>query len=319
MTIFSKFLTIAKYCAYREPVRFGSFVALDLLNKLFPMIVFLVLLRGIGEIASPDLAGAGIKSSKVRIILLAISVLILLQPAVKIACEISYKNLIAVLLEQYLKDIINRRYAALSTSYRLRPAEIGSNLITDSEKLFDAVANIAPTAVLITLCIIALTLFLSPFFAVSIFGIILLSLGIRKLSARNRKSQVFRRIDVLRKKRWLNRLNKKIGKKTSKTFARADKVEGYYFNPKMKSLWRAGILMNNIPFAIGAVALLLLILQFSMLIQTAQRDEFINILSFVIVIRFFVNFLRQGYIQFIRFTDELDRNATEISDFAYGR
>ena len=85
----------------------------------------------------------------------------------------------------------------------------------------------------------------------------------------------------------------------------------------MKGLWRAGILINNIPFAISAVALLVLIFQFSMLIQTTQRDELVNILSFVIVIRFFVNFLRQGYIQFIRFTDELDRNTTKISDFSY--
>ena len=238
MAILNKLFMLAKYCISREPLRFGSFVVLDLLNKLFPMIVFLVLLRGIGEIASPDLAGAGMKSAEVQVIMLVISVLILLQPAVKIACEISHKNLIAVLLEQYLKDIIDIRHAALSTSDRLRPAEIGSGLITDSEKLFDAVANITPTAVLITLSIIALTLFLSPLFAISIFCIILLSMGIQRFSARNRKSQVFRRIDVSRKKRWLNRLKEKISKKTSKAFARADKVEGYYFNSKMKGLWR---------------------------------------------------------------------------------
>ena len=85
----------------------------------------------------------------------------------------------------------------------------------------------------------------------------------------------------------------------------------------MKGLWRAGIFINNIPFGISSVALLVLIFQFSMLIQTTQRDEFINILSFVIVIRFFLNFLRQGYIQFIRFTDELDRNTTKNLDFSY--
>ena len=234
------------------------------------MIVFLVLLRGIGEIASPDLAGAGMKSAEVQVIMLVISVLILLQPAVKIACEISHKNLIAVLLEQYLKDIIDRRHATLSTSDRLRPAEIGSGLITDSEKLFDAVANITPTAVLITLSIIALTLFLSPLFAISIFCIILPSMGIQRFSARNRKSQVFRRIDVSRKKRWLNRLKEK---NQQKIVARADKVEGYYFNSKMKGLWRAGIFINNIPFAISSVALLVLIFQFSMLIQTTMAGR----------------------------------------------
>ena len=307
MTLFLKFLTLLRFCVFKAPVNFGIFLIMDLLNKLFPMLVFLVLIRGMGEIVALDGKEVSSQSINSQTILAGIAVLILLQPIVKIVSEISNKHLIAVLLEQRLKGVLEKRYLGMSTTDRLRPFKVPSNLIADTERLLAATVNIAPTATLIGICIIALTIFLSPFFVISVVAAIVLGLFARLLTNGKRQSSDFRRVDALRKKRWIERLQKKIAKKTKNTFANAAEVEGYYFNPRMKAYWHADVIINNIPFISAALALLLLISHFAMFIQTTSHEDIVNLLSFVVIIRFFVNFLRFGNIQFIRLSEELAR------------
>ena len=289
------------------------YVVFDLLNKIFPMLVFILLIRGVAFLISFEIEKQHGSSLTPTIVLSGICILILLQPTVKIFSELLHRNLIVSLMEKYVTVLFVKRYHEYTTSKRLKPVLLKPTSIDDCQKLIDSVIVLIPTAALILLCTLVLSLFLSAAFGITVFLAIIFALFVQSFSSGKKvDDKRVRVIDARRKQKWILKINAKVAAKTKREFSKHENVETYFNNPKWNRRVMTTIFNDNIPFILAAVILIALVLQFSFFAQQAVDTETVNLLSFIVVIRFFVNYLRLGYIQLTRMKSELERQRVNL-------
>ena len=289
------------------------YVVFDLLNKVFPMLVFILLIRGVAFLISFDIEKQHESSLTPTIVLFGICILILLQPTVKVFSELLHRKLIVSLIERYVTVVFEKRYQEYQTPKRLKPDLLKPTSIDDYQKLIDSVIVLLPTAALIIICTLVLSVFLSAAFGITVLLAIIFAFIVQSFSnGMKGDDKRVRNLDARKKQKWIMKINAKVATKTKREFSKHRNVEAYFNNPKWNRIVMTSTFNDNIPFVLAAVILTALVLQFAFFAQQAAHETTVNLLSFIVVIRFFVNYLRLGYIQTTRMKSELERQRVNL-------
>lgn len=289
------------------------YVVFDLLNKVFPMLVFILLIRGVAFLISFDIEKQHESSLTPTIVLSGICILILLQPTVKIFSELLHRSLTVSLIERYVTVLFEKRYHEYQTPKRLKPDLLKPTSIDDYQKLIDSVIVLLPTAALIIICTLVLSVFLSVAFSITVLLAIIFAFIVQSFSnGMKGGDKRVRVLDARKKQKWIMKINAKVATKTKREFSKHENVEAYVNNPKWNRIVMTSTFNDNIPFVLAAVILIALVLQFAFFAQQAADETTVNLLSFIVVIRFFVNYLRLGYIQTARMKSELERQRVNL-------
>jgi hypothetical protein len=310
--ILSKYKILALFSLQKFSWSFVGYIFVDFLNKFFPMIVFIVLMRAVAFLVSGmehfRLPGTSVDLDTPSLMGIVL-ILICLQPLVKVISEIIFENLVANAMRSFASASIQKRKAQLVTHERLKIPKAMDTLALDrAEATFRGFFMLIPSVTIIAICILVLSLALTPMLLFSCLLIFLAFTLANKLVLSKMPEDAVKRVQVATRRKWARLLTQKLSAKTVRQFDQIEDAEGFLKRSLGQKLSYIPVFKRNIPFVFGAIIILALVSHLSWLIATYPQEDLVNVVVLVIIIRFLANFFRTAYLQSHSLAKYLKRN-----------